>query len=95
MAKVQAPPDSWPAGMAEYKPGVCNIGPRGRMQRATFGFIAIAFSVGIWSLVRLNALDRWIVLLLFIPLFGSFVSVFEAALGTCVVFAERGVYDLR
>ncbi len=81
--------------MAEYKPGVCNIGPRGRMQRATFGVVAIAFSLGIWTLVRLNTLEGWIVLLLFVPLFAAFVSLFEALFGFCVVYAARGVYDLR
>ncbi|HLE45550.1 MAG TPA: hypothetical protein VI915_00970 [Thermoplasmata archaeon] len=81
--------------MVEYVPGVCNIGPRGRLQRATFGIVAIVFSLGIWALVRLNGLPGWPILLLFVPLFAAFVSLFEALFGFCVVYAARGTYDLR
>ena len=81
--------------MVEYAPGRCNIGPRGRTERAAFGIAAIVFSLGLWHLVRLNELPSWPILLLFLPLFVGFVAVIEAALGFCVLFARAGVYDLR
>ncbi len=81
--------------MVEYAPGVCNIGPRGRIERAAFGIAAIVFAVGLWHLVRLNALPSWPVLLLFFPLVAGFIAVFESLFGFCVIFARQGVYDLR
>jgi len=81
--------------MVEYAPGVCNIGPRGRIDRAGFGIAAIIFSVGLWHLVRLNTLPSWPILLLFVPLAAGFIALFEALLGFCVIFAHEGVYDLR
>jgi len=80
--------------MVEYAAGRCNIGPRGRMRRATGGMILLAIALAAaWWLRSTEARD-W-TLLLFFPLFVAFVSLFEAALGFCVIFAERGVYDLR
>ena len=81
--------------MAEYRPGVCNIGPRGRMERAGFGIATIIFSVGLWVLARLNGIPPWPIALLFFPLFAGSVAILEALFGFCVVFAHEGVYDLR
>lgn len=81
--------------MVEYAPGVCNIGPRGRIERTAFGVAIIVFAVGLWHLVRLNELPSWPILLLFIPLAAGFIAIFEALLGFCVIFAHEGVYDLR
>ena len=81
--------------MAEYEAGVCNIGPRGRRERASFGVVIILFSIGLWVLARLNTLPPWPILLLFFPIFAGIVAILEAAFGFCVVFAHKGVYDLR
>ena len=81
--------------MAEYEAGLCNIGPKGRLQRAVFGALAVAFAIGVWGVFRLNVAPSAYLLLLFVPLFLGFVAIFEAALGFCVVYATRGVYDLR
>ncbi len=81
--------------MADYEAGRCNIGPRGRVQRAVFGALAVAFSFGVWGLFRLNAVPSGYLLILFLPLFAGFVAILEATLGFCVVYATRGVYDLR
>jgi len=84
--------------MVEYAQGVCNIGPRGRVERAAFGIAMVAFAIGLWHLVRLNTLPSWPswpILLLFLPLAAGFVAIFEAVLGFCVIFAHEGVYDLR
>ena len=80
--------------MADYVPGRCNIGPHGRAQRAAGGIVLIALSVLAGWFLR-NGGAHELTLLLFLPLFAAFVAVFEAALGFCVVFAERGVYDMR
>ena len=81
--------------MVEYRPGVCNIGPRGRIERFSLGMCAILFALGLWALVRLNALPSWPILLLFLPLAAGFAAVFESLFGFCVIFAQRGTYDLR
>ena len=94
-AKVQAEREVAAVAVVEYTPGACNIGPHGRLERLSFGVAAILLSLGLWHLARLNTLPSWPILLLFVPLFAGFVAVFEAALGFCVVFAHRGVYDLR
>ncbi len=81
--------------MVEYAAGVCNIGPKGRVQRGLFGILAIVFSVGIWALIRMNYVPSVWILVLFLPLFAGFVSIFEALLGFCVMYGTRGTYDLR
>ncbi len=81
--------------MAEYAAGRCNIGTKGRAQRIAFGVLAIIFSLGLWGLIRLNAGPSAYVLVLFLPLFAGFVSLFEGLLGFCVVYGVRGTYDLR
>ena len=81
--------------MVEYAPGVCNIGPRGRLVRGAFGAVAIALSIGVWWGLRATAAPAPWRLVVFLPLFVGFVAMFEAALRFCVVFARRGVYDLR
>ncbi len=81
--------------MAQYAAGRCNIGPKGRTQRVVFGILAIVFSVGLWGLIRLNALPSGYVLILFLPLFAGFVAILEGFLGFCVVYGARGTYDLR
>jgi len=81
--------------MADYEAGLCNIGPKGRMQRLVFGILAIAFSVGLWGLIRLNTVPSVYVILLFFPLLAGFVGIFESVFGFCAVFGIRGSYDLR
>ena len=81
--------------MVEYAPGVCNIGPRGRLARGAFGAVAIGLAVGLWWALRAASAPAPWRLVVFLPLFAGFVAIFEAALRFCVVFAGRGVYDLR
>jgi len=81
--------------VAEYAPGVCNIGRRGRLARGTFGAIAIVFALAVWWVLRTSGAPAEWRFLLFLPLFAGFVAIFEAALRFCVVLAARGVYDLR
>ena len=81
--------------MAVYEPGVCNIGPRGRMRRAAFGGLAIAFAIGGWWSLRVADAPMVWRLIVFPILFGGFVGIFEATLRFCVVLSARGVYDLR
>lgn len=80
--------------MSEYVPGVCNIGRRGRTARATFGIAAIAFALAVWWALR-TVSPPYMKLVVFLPLFTGFVSLFEATLRFCVAFARRGIYDLR
>ena len=90
-----SPRASCAPAVAEYSPGICNIGPHGRVERLSFGIAAIIFSFGLWHLARLNTLPSWPILLLSLPLFAGFVAVFEAVFGFCVMFAFKGEYDLR
>lgn len=80
--------------MVEYSPGQCNIGPRGRRRRAAGGVALLAIVLGTAAWLRVTGARDW-TLLLFLPIFVAFVAILEAAFGFCVIFAERGVYDLR
>lgn len=81
--------------MVEYRPGTCNIGPRGRRVRYGGSVVAFALTAILYVAMRLSDLPTWSRLLLFLPLFAGFVALLEARLGFCVYLAARGEYDLR
>lgn len=59
-----------------------NIGPRGRRQRLVLGVVlAIVSAAALVLLVRAGVAPAWR-LLLFVPLLGSALGVFQATAGT-------------
>lgn len=78
---------------AEYRPGVCNIGPAEIRRRRMSGwvglgiavvFLVVAFALG-WA-------APWR-LLVAIPVFLSAQGFLQAAFHFCVGFASRGLYN--
>jgi hypothetical protein len=75
----------------EYRPGVCNIGPREIAKRRAFGVAAIIVSVVLGAiLVAIDApsIVRGLVVL---PLWGGLVSVEQARRKFCAGFAAAGI----
>jgi hypothetical protein len=69
---------------------IANIGARGARQRMTVGivWIVIALVAFVW-LMRGNA-SHWWRLLLFVPLAGAGIGVFQSTDKTCVALAAAG-----
>ncbi len=79
---------------AEYAPGKCNIGARGRATRLAtgLGIIAIFAGVGILALGSISVVFR---LFLFIPFYVGLLAILEGTMSFCVLHASRGTYDLH
>lgn len=77
-----------------YVPGVCNIGPAERRQRAMMGWIGLAITVV--ALVLFVALDvpTPVRVLVAIPAALAANGFLQSALHFCVGFAMRGLYNL-
>jgi hypothetical protein len=78
--------------MAQYRAGVCNIGPRGRLVRWFAGLVF--FGLAYWAFGYLPpelGVQRTAVLT--ILLWGGFVSAFEALFSFCVVLGTLGRYE--
>ena len=79
----------------DYRPGVCNIGPREIAKRRAFGIAGIVSSVVLAiALVAIDApqIARAIVL---IPLWGAFVSLEQARRKFCAAFAYAGIRSVN
>lgn len=78
-------------GTSDYRPGVCNIGPKEIARRRRSGLVGVSIAVGL--AVALVAIDaptwsRWLVL---VPLWGGFVSLEQVRRRFCVGFAMAGL----
>lgn len=81
--------------VVEYRPGTCNIGPRGRRLRYLGAILIFGLTGLLYVALRTAGLPTWTRFLLFLPLFAGFVALLEARLHFCVYLAARGVFDLR
>ncbi len=75
----------------EYRPGVCNIGPREIAKRRAFGVAGVISSVVLGlALVAIDAppIARAIVI---IPLWGAIISLEQARRKFCAGFAYAGI----
>lgn len=81
--------------MAEYKPGICNIGPINRISRFIIGvlFLAVALAVFLW--MKNAGISPWFRLVLFFPIYGGLLGISQATVGFCVLNARERVFDLR
>ena len=75
----------------EYRPGACNLNRGEIAKRRTFGVFGIGFTVVLGAL--LVAVDAPPILrtVIFVPLFGSLVSLEEARRRFCAAFAAFGI----
>lgn len=80
--------------MAEYHPGVCNIGSAEIQKRyylGGIGFLLTAMYVLVHMLFQFPGLY---IVGAFIPLLIGFEGYFQAKMKFCAGFAQRGVYDV-
>ena len=81
--------------MAEYKPGVCNIGKNEIRKRYAFGAAGLAlFAVLVYLLLSLS-MPKIYLLSAFVPLVLAFEGIYQGYFGFCVGYASRGIYDLE
>ena len=77
----------------QYIPGVCNIGPAEIRLRQRTGWIAIALTAILWSVMAyLGAGASWR-LLLFFPSALSAVGFIQARMHFCAAFGMRGLFN--
>ena len=80
--------------MAEYQPGVCNIGLAEIARRRQAGYIGAAVAIVLLALlVVLNTSNIWR-LLLFIPVTVSAEGFLQAYFKFCAAYGFKGVYNL-
>lgn len=81
--------------MAEYQPGVCNVGGVERRKRYAFG--VAGFVVAAAAVVAVYALSLPAVWMLAagVPLLAGSEGVFQGAQRFCAGFATAGIYDVN
>jgi hypothetical protein len=79
---------------AEYIPGKCNIGARGRAIRLATGATITAIFLAL-DLLALSSVLPWFRLLLFAPFYVGFLTALEGTMSFCVLHASRGTYDFH
>ncbi len=80
--------------MAEYQPGVCNIGADERRIRRYAGTAAfVAAALYVVAVVGLS-MPATALLGVFVPLFGGFVGLLQDRYRFCAGFGVLGRYDL-
>ncbi len=80
--------------VAEYVPGKCNIGARGRAMRLAtgVGIIAVLLVLAIFVLGAVSWVFRFV---LFLPFYVGFLAVLEGSMSFCDLHTARGTYDLH
>jgi hypothetical protein len=78
-------------GASDYRPGVCNIGPKEIARRRRGGLVGVSIALGL--AVVLVAMDApgWARLLVLLPLWGGLVSLEQVRRRFCVGFALAGL----
>lgn len=80
--------------MAEYQPGVCNIGRAERRKRYGLGVAGFVGTVVLVGVVAWLALPDAAYLLVIVPLLAGFEGYYQGRVGFCAGFAQRGIYDV-
>jgi hypothetical protein len=79
--------------MSENTAGA-NIGSDGVRIRTLIGVLLALFSLFLALMLVATGVSRWTRFLLFPPLWGTFISFFQAYAHTCVFLAARGKRDM-
>lgn len=80
--------------VAEYRPGVCNIGRAERRKRYLIGFAGFAVTAGFVWVYRTLPGPRWLLLASIVPLFVGFIGLYQGFTQFCVGFSRRRIYDV-
>ena len=80
--------------MAEYEPGVCNIGAGEQRRRYALGAVSFAATLLLLFAVYATALPPVLLLATFVPLFGAAEGYVQGRARFCAGYAVLGVYDV-
>lgn len=80
--------------MADYQPGVCNIGEAEKQKRYYLGGIGFLLTAAYLLVYMQFQFPKLYLVTIFVPLMIGFEGVIQARLGFCAGFAQRGVYDV-
>jgi hypothetical protein len=80
--------------MAEYTPGVCNIGRSERRTRRLTGLLGLAGGVAVVAAVSVGSFPRVAALAAFPFLLGGFLGILQDRLRFCVAFGALARYQL-
>ncbi len=80
--------------MAEYQPGVCNIGKGEIRERYALAFMGFMISAALVSAIILYHLPSWSLPISFLPLVPGFEGFYQARFRFCAGFAAAGVYNM-
>lgn len=73
--------------------GESNLGPEGRRRRFFLGVFMTGLTLGLVFYMESTDFSEAWRLLLFFPLFGTFMGFIQAREKTCAVLAEQGLWD--
>jgi uncharacterized membrane protein (DUF485 family) len=80
--------------MAEYQPGVCNIGESEQRRRYALGALASLATLALVVGVVAFQYPTWYLLASVVPLIGVAEGFFQARFNFCAGFALAGIYDV-
>lgn len=79
--------------MAEYIPGVCNIGPQEINRRRRTGWIGLGVALFVFIILSGITSNHWWRLLIFFPATLSASGFLQAHFHFCAGFARKGVFN--
>ena len=82
-----------PGTDAEYRPGVCNIGPAEIARRRRAGLVGTVVAVGLLLLLVFIHAPTPLRLLVFLPAAGAASGYLQAIFRFCAGFGARGVFN--
>lgn len=82
------------SGMADYRPGACNIGEAEQRRRYALGAVAAVATLGLVTWVFGFGGPAWALVLAAVPLFGAAEGYFQGKYQFCTGFAALGIYDV-
>ncbi|SHH31434.1 hypothetical protein [Halobaculum gomorrense] len=80
--------------MAEYEPGVCNIGAGEQRRRYALGAVSFAATLGLLFAIYAANLPKTLALATFLPLFGAAEGYYQGRYQFCAGYALLGVYNV-
>lgn len=78
-------------GSDGYRAGACNIGPAEVRRRRLAAVAAVAGTIGIAAFLVATGVDPLVRLVMIAPLYGAFVTIYQALAKFCVGFAMTGL----
>ncbi|KND50383.1 MAG: hypothetical protein AB202_01865 [Parcubacteria bacterium C7867-007] len=80
--------------MAEYIPGVCNIGEEEIRGRVVSGWFGLVLTIIVAALLIYLQASKWMYFILFFPAFIGALGFLQAAFHFCVAFGTQGLFNV-